>query len=81
LPLLPARRVGPLPVRVLSPLRYLARLTDCKEVSRLLSRAQDKPLSRRDRIRLWFHVRRCIACQRYRRQIAFLRAAGKRFRT
>ena len=67
-------------MHVLNPLRYLARLTDCKEASRLLSQAQEKTLSRRDRLRLWFHIRRCLACQRYQRQIGFLRAASKRFR-
>jgi hypothetical protein len=66
---------------LLNPFRYLAGLTNCKEASRLLSRAQEKTLSRRDRLRLWFHVRRCMACQRYQRQIAFLRAASRRFRS
>jgi hypothetical protein len=66
---------------LLNPLRYLARLTDCKEASRLLSQAQERRLNRRDRIRLWFHIRRCIACQRYRRQLGFLREAARRFRT
>lgn len=62
-------------MRVLNPLRYLARLVDCKQASRLLSQAQEKPLSSRERLRLWLHIRRCIACQRYRRQLAFLRTA------
>jgi hypothetical protein len=61
-------------------LRFLARLTNCKEASRLLSQAQEKPLSLRDRVRLWLHIRRCIACQRYQRQLAFLRAALRRER-
>ena len=65
---------------LLNPLRYLARLTDCKEASRLLSLAQEKRLNRRDRMRLWFHIRRCLACQRYQRQLGFLREAARRFR-
>jgi len=65
---------------LLNPLRYLARLVNCREASRLLSQAQEKRLARRERMRLWFHIRRCVACQRYQRQLAFLRAAGRRFR-
>ena len=64
---------------MLDPLRFLARLTNCKEASRLLSQAQERVMSRRDRIRLWFHIRRCIACQRYKRQIALLRTAMRRY--
>jgi hypothetical protein len=59
--------------------RFLGRFTDCREASRLISQMQDTPLSLRDRIRLRLHVQRCKACQRYQRQIAFLRQAMRRF--
>jgi hypothetical protein len=58
----------------------LAGFTNCKEASRLMSRAEEKPLSLRDKIRLRLHVRKCIACQRYERQLGVMRAAIRQFR-
>jgi hypothetical protein len=58
----------------------LSRLTNCKEASRLLSRAEERPLSLRDRMRLWLHVRKCVACQRYQRQLGLMRQAMRHFR-
>ena len=58
----------------------LSRLTNCKEASRLMSRAEERPLSWRDRMRLWLHVRKCVACQRYKRQLGVMREAMRHFR-
>jgi hypothetical protein len=58
----------------------LSRLTNCKEASRLLSRAEERPLSLRDRMRLWLHVRKCLACQRDERQLGLMRQAMQHFR-
>jgi len=61
-------------------LRHLARLTNCKEASRLISQAQERSLPLRDWIRLRLHIKWCLACQRYERQVAFLRKAARRYR-
>jgi hypothetical protein len=58
----------------------LSRLTNCKEASRLMSRAEERPLSLRDQMRLWLHVRKCVACQRYERQLGLMRQAMRHFR-
>jgi hypothetical protein len=58
----------------------LSRFTNCKEASRLLSRAEEQPLSLRDRTRLWLHIRKCVACQRYERQLGLMRQAMRHFR-
>jgi hypothetical protein len=58
----------------------LSGFTHCKEASRLLSRAEERPLLLRDRMRLWLHLRKCIACQRYKRQLALMRQAMRHFR-
>jgi len=61
-------------------LRHLARFTNCKEASRLISQAQERSLSLRDWIRLRLHIKWCLACQRYERQVALLRKAVHRYR-
>jgi hypothetical protein len=45
-----------------------------------MSRAEERPLSLRDRMRLWLHVRKCVACQRYKRQLDLMRQAMRHFR-
>lgn len=52
----------------------------CQEASRLVSMAQDRPLSQRERWRLKVHLGACAACTRYEQQLAFLRAAMRRYR-
>ena len=61
-------------------IKRLTHLVNCKEASRLLSHAQDKPLSVRDRVRLRLHLYACAACRRFERQIGFLRQAMTRYR-
>ncbi|MEP6941864.1 MAG: zf-HC2 domain-containing protein [Betaproteobacteria bacterium] len=58
----------------------LARFINCRQAARLLSDAQDRPLSLADRIRLRLHLHWCVACTRYGRQIAFVRGALRRYR-
>ena len=55
-------------------------MLNCKEVSRLVSRRQDEPLSRGDRLRMWFHMLLCDACRAFERQTALLREAMRRYR-
>ena len=61
-------------------IKRLTHLVNCNEASRLLSHAQDKPLSVWDRLRLTLHLYACAACQRLERQMGFLRQAMIRYR-
>jgi hypothetical protein len=61
-------------------LKRLGRLVHCKEASRLLSRAQEHPLSAGDWLRLRLHILGCLACQRIEAQMRFLRRAMQRYR-
>ena len=45
----------------------------CREACKLLSEAQDRKLTLRERVLLNFH------CRRYRKQLAFLRANLKKW--
>ena len=51
----------------------------CREASRLISEAMDRPLSFTEKIALRLHVRICDACTRFTRQLEFLRRALKSF--
>ncbi|MHC4508067.1 MAG: anti-sigma factor family protein [Planctomycetota bacterium] len=46
----------------------------CDQASQLMSRAQEKPLSRPERWALSFHLLICRLCRKYNRQLRFLRA-------
>jgi hypothetical protein len=52
----------------------------CKEVSILLSQAQDRPLGVRERLFLHLHLLVCHGCTNFRRQLALMRAAIRRNR-
>ena len=52
----------------------------CKEVSVLLSQAQERRLATRERIALTLHLALCAGCVNFRRQLEFLRAALRRYR-
>lgn len=62
-------------------LSRLIHFVSCREASELLSQMQDRPLSRRERIRLRFHLAICDACTRFSRQLAFMREAMRTYRT
>jgi predicted anti-sigma-YlaC factor YlaD len=47
----------------------------CREVSVLLSQAQDGELGALERVRLEAHLRVCKGCENFRRQLDFLRRA------
>ncbi len=57
----------------------LARFVNCRQAARLISDAQERPLSLRDKIKLRLHLHWCVACTRYERQVAFLRKALRRY--
>lgn len=58
----------------------LGTLLDCKDATRLISRALDGPLPFGRRICLALHLRWCDACRRFERQTLVLRAAMRRYR-
>ncbi|HZR02110.1 MAG TPA: zf-HC2 domain-containing protein [Burkholderiales bacterium] len=51
---------------------------NCKQVSVLLSQAQDQPLSALERLRLEAHLKLCAGCENFMKQLEFLRAAIRR---
>ena len=61
--------------------RRLTHMLSCKEASRLLSQAQDRPLALGERVKLRLHLVVCTACTRFGRQLAFMRTALSRYRT
>lgn len=55
-------------------------LPDCKEATRLISRALDGPLPFGRRMRLSLHLLWCDACRRFERQATVLCMAMRRYR-
>lgn len=53
-------------------------MKSCKEVTYLLSEAQDRPLGLGERLQLEIHLAICRGCSNYRKQLDFLRAACQR---
>ena len=62
-------------------IRRLTHMLSCTEATRLLSQAQDRPLSLGERVKLRLHLLVCTACTRFARQLAFMRTALSRYRT
>jgi len=60
--------------------RFLGHLLSCKDVSRLVSQGQDRPLGGWDRWRLRMHLSVCAACTRFDAQLRFLRRAMRKYR-
>lgn len=54
-------------------------MLSCRQATELMSQEQDRPLSLSERIGLRLHVWICAGCNNYRRQMALLRAACRRF--
>jgi hypothetical protein len=59
--------------------RSLGHLLSCKDVSHLLSQAQERPMSGWERTRVRWHLGVCAMCRAFDRQLGFLREAMKRF--
>ncbi len=55
-------------------------MPSCKEVSKLLSQAQDRRLGWREKLGLELHLKLCDGCNNFRRQLDFIRAAVQRYR-
>ena len=54
-------------------------IPSCREVSELLSQAQDRPLTWRERFAVHVHLPLCVACRNFRAQLGVLRAAMQRY--
>ncbi|MFZ5567083.1 MAG: zf-HC2 domain-containing protein [Pseudomonadota bacterium] len=54
-------------------------MLSCKEVNRLLSEAQDRPLALRERLPLRLHLAMCQGCRNFEKQLDFLRQATRQF--
>jgi len=55
-------------------------MLSCKDVTRLCSEEQDRPLTLTERLNLRMHLAICKACTNFRQQMVFLRAATRRYR-
>jgi len=55
-------------------------MMNCKQATALISQAQDRPLSRRERLALRLHTLICKGCNNYNRQLAFIRETMQRLR-
>jgi hypothetical protein len=51
----------------------------CREVSELLSQAQDRPLKPGEKFALYVHLPLCEGCRNFRRQLAFMRRALREY--
>jgi len=54
-------------------------IPSCREVSALLSQAQERPLNWRERFAVHVHLPLCAACRNFRAQLAILRAAVRAY--
>ena len=52
----------------------------CKDVSRLLSQAQDARLPLLARLKVRLHLSLCAVCTRFEAQLRFLREAAQRYK-
>jgi hypothetical protein len=51
----------------------------CREISELLSQAQDRPLTLREKFAVHVHLPLCDACRNFRVQLDVLRTAVRRY--
>ena len=63
------------------PMDWLGLKHHCRDVTRLVSQAQDAPLPWHQRLKVRLHLSICGACARFERQVRFLREAAQRYRS
>lgn len=61
-------------------MRWFGHKLMCKDVTRLLSQAQDSRLPFLVRMRVRAHLQVCALCTRFEAQLRFLRAAARRYK-
>lgn len=54
-------------------------IPSCREVSELLSHAQERPLTLSEKFGLYVHLPLCEGCRNFRRQLEFIRMAVKQY--
>lgn len=54
-------------------------MLSCKEVTHLLSEAQDRKLALAEKMHLEMHLAICNGCKNFKSQMSFLREACKRY--
>jgi hypothetical protein len=54
-------------------------MRSCKEISVLLSEAHERKLGLAEQLGLRLHLLLCDGCRNFRRQLAFIRAAARRY--
>jgi hypothetical protein len=64
----------------MSILSKLTHRMSCRDVTRLVSQMQDRPLALSERIRLRLHLLICVACTRFERQMRFMREAMRKYK-
>jgi hypothetical protein len=53
-------------------------MLSCQDTTKLISESLDRPLSARIRFGVWLHLLICKWCDRFRRQVLFIRTALRR---
>jgi len=61
--------------------RAVGHLVSCKDASRLLSQAEERPMSAWERMRVQWHLAVCVMCRAFERQLAFMREAMRKYRS
>jgi heterodisulfide reductase subunit B len=54
-------------------------IPSCKEVSELLSQAQERPLTLKEKFGVYIHLPLCEGCRNFLKQLRFIRVAVKRY--
>ena len=56
-------------------------IPSCRATSELLSQAQDRALTFREKVLVHVHLPLCNGCRNFREQLGFIRRAAKRYVT
>ena len=56
-------------------------IPSCRHTSELLSQAQDRPLTFREKVLVHVHLPLCNGCRNFRVQLDFIRRAARRYVT
>lgn len=54
-------------------------MLNCKDATRMMSEAHDRPLSMSERVSLELHLAMCKGCRNFKQQMNFLREACRRY--
>jgi hypothetical protein len=61
--------------------RAFGHLLSCKDVSRLLSQAEERPMTGWERVRVKWHLAVCRMCRAFEQQLSVMREAMRRYRS